>query len=73
MGASGRSGDAAMRLLWVAVVLSFAFWLLVLGLGFVDPIAGADGRYKTYSDEANWWLFPFFFLGLAPALWLSRC
>ena len=73
MGARERSGDAAMRLLWGAVALSFAFWILVLWLGFGDPIAGAEGRYKTYFDEANWWLFPFFFLGLAPALWLSWC
>lgn len=65
------SGDPAMLLLWMAVALSFAFWPIVLWLGFDEPIAGAEGRYRTYFELANWWAFPFFFLALAPALWLT--
>lgn len=60
-----------MLLLWAAVALSFAFWLVVIWLGFAAPLPGAAGKYKTYFDEANWWPFPFLFLGLAPALFLS--
>lgn len=60
-----------MLLLWAAVALSVVFWPVVIWLGFADPIAGAAGTYRTYFQEANWWPFPFLFLGLAPAVWLS--
>lgn len=66
-----RTGDSAMGLLWATVALSTAFWPVVVWLGFADPLSGIASGYTSYFQAGNWWPFPLFFLGLAPALWLS--
>ena len=55
-----------------AVVLSFALWALVWLLGFHQaPAAYQPENYRPYFALINWWPYPFMFLGLAPAVWLT--
>ena len=66
-----RSYDGGVAAILAAAGLSFAVWVLMLLLGFHEPPANAPESYQAYFQQANWWPFPFFFLGLAPALWLT--
>ena len=63
--------DNAVTAALAAALLSFAFWLLVIGLGFDEKADDWPGAYETYFQQVNWWPVPFFFLALALALWLT--
>ena len=63
--------DGAVAALLLTVLLSFAFWPLVLWLGFDRAPENAPDGYQTYFQLINWWPFPFFLLVLAPGLWLT--
>ena len=63
--------DRALLALLATVVVSFAFWGLAIGLGFDDRPQYAPATYRTYFELYNWWPYPFFFLALAPVLWLT--
>ena len=67
LGLTDHSVAAAL----VAALLSFAFWPLVIVLGFHEPPAHASEAYKAYFQQFNWWPYPFFFLAMAPVLWLT--
>lgn len=66
-----QSNDRAVTMILAAGLLSFAAWGVVLLLGFDKAPPNAPDSYRTYFDQGNWWPFPFFFLALAPALWLT--
>jgi hypothetical protein len=66
-----RSYDIGVMAILAAAVLSFAFWLVVILLGFHEAPPNAPGIYETYFQQSNWWPYPFFFLALAPVLWLT--
>jgi hypothetical protein len=66
-----RSYDGAVTAILAAAILSFAVWLLVVLLGFDQAPANAPDAYETYFQQSNWWPYPFFFLALAPGLWLT--
>lgn len=66
-----RSYDGAVTAILAAAALSVAFWLLVVVLGFDEPPAHAPATYQTYFEQSNWWPYPFFLLGMIPALWLT--
>jgi hypothetical protein len=63
--------DPAMLVVWAAVAGSLLFWAFALGFGFNDPVGPVAPDYTPYFKLHNWWPFPFFLLGLAPALWLT--
>jgi hypothetical protein len=54
-----------------AAALSLVFWLVVVVLGFHEAPAHAPDTYETYFEQVNWWPYPFFLLGVTPALWLT--
>lgn len=56
---------------WAAIAGSLLVWAFVLGWGFDDPVGAVAPGYTPYFKLHNWWPFPFFLLGLAPALWLT--
>ena len=67
-----RSSDPALLGVLAAALLSFAFWALVLLLGFHEmPDVYKVEAYRPYFALSNWWLQPFIFLALAPAVWLT--
>lgn len=61
------------RVVWFLlglVIYSVVVYVLAVLLGFHEvPIEGIG--YETYFDKPNWWGYPFFFVFVAPALWLS--
>lgn len=64
--------DPALPAILAAVLLSFAFWVLVWQLDFHRaPDKYEPDGYRAYFALANWWPFPFMFLVLAPAVWLT--
>ncbi len=66
-----RTQDCASQALLAAIAFSFLFWALVYYLDFDKRPEYAPENYQTYFELHNWWPYPFFFLGLAPALWLT--
>ena len=71
MWAKLKSYDSAVTAILAAAGLSFAVWPLVILLGFDEAPANAPDTYETYFQQSNWWPYPFFFLALAPVLWLT--
>ncbi len=66
-----RTLDRAVMAVLAAALVSFAFWLFVVLLGFHEAPANEPDNYETYFQQSNWWPFPIFFLTLAPGLWLT--
>ena len=66
-----KSHDCGVTAILATALLSFTAWFLVVLLGFHEAPANAPDSYKTYFQHSNWWPFPFFFLALAPGLWLT--
>ena len=70
-GAYVTDRDPAMWVVWVAIAVSLLVWPFALGLGFNEPVGRVAPNYTPYFKLHNWWPYPFFLLGLAPALWLT--
>ena len=67
-----RTLDRAVMAVLAAALISFAFWFLVVVLGFHEAPANKPDNYETYFQQSNWWPFPIFFLTLAPGLGLTE-
>lgn len=63
--------DLGVAATLVSALLSFGFWLLVIAFDFHEAPANAPEAYVSYFQQVNWWPYPFFFLALAPGLWLT--
>ena len=63
--------DGAMKTIIAAMAVSVAFWLFVLAAEFQTPPQPSPTDFRTYFALTNWWPYPFFFLALAPPLWLT--